>query len=230
MVKRDLRWCKKVKGYYINSEEERSSESDYPFSGKAEDIEACDPWEHPIPYDESSDTYPDSLLKIHTITDVFSDIHITSTRLCSGNLSDVNGIAKRALITSSAAATIRLFVDARFILAHSSVNVHKFRSLTVDFYVALFITVLALVTRCALRCLASRLFWLLIHPPCDHAMHVPLPPGDTPTQPLACPRSRSPSPDHRPGIRHPPPYDPKAAQRHTTQGTRRCSQHGSCHP
>ncbi|KAH9013663.1 hypothetical protein EDB84DRAFT_1444178 [Lactarius hengduanensis] len=53
--------ARKPKVTCINSEEERSGESDYPLSGsEAEDTKA-DTWEPPIPHDESSDTYPDSL-------------------------------------------------------------------------------------------------------------------------------------------------------------------------
>ncbi|KAH9046997.1 hypothetical protein EDB83DRAFT_2677131 [Lactarius deliciosus] len=227
-----LRRRKKVKGYCINSEEERSGESDYPFSGsEAEDIKACDTWEPPIPYDESSDTYPDSL-EIRTNTNSPStispsliptsyvdNISVTSgtgisyasstfdtltyhrelreaqaTRLdsdfdrilgkllqeliyypsyfpplrdvdttvfgfSSGNLFDVDGVARRALIISSVASALGLFVDVWFILAYSSADVHNFQTLAVDLYgsyfffalssrlplVALFVAVLALV-------------------------------------------------------------------------------------
>ncbi|KAH9159761.1 hypothetical protein EDB89DRAFT_2107284 [Lactarius sanguifluus] len=227
-----LRRRKIVKGYCINSEEECSGESDYPFSGtEAEDIKACDTWEPPIPYDESSDTYPD-YLEIRTNTNSPStispssiptsyvdNISVTSgtgmsyasstfdtltyhrelreaqaTRLdsdfdrilgklvqewyyigasllsvaavdttvfgfSSGNLFDVDGVAKRALIISSVASALGLFVDVWFILAYSSADVHNFQTLAVDLYgsyfffalssrlplVALFVAILALV-------------------------------------------------------------------------------------
>ncbi|KAI0246613.1 hypothetical protein BJV78DRAFT_123550 [Lactifluus subvellereus] len=46
---------RKVVGYGINLEEERSSESDCCFSeGEVDDAETCDPWEPPISYDDDS--------------------------------------------------------------------------------------------------------------------------------------------------------------------------------
>ncbi|KAH9013664.1 hypothetical protein EDB84DRAFT_1568564 [Lactarius hengduanensis] len=190
-----------------------------------EDTKACDIWEPPIPYDESSDTYPDSL-EIRTITNAPStisiifpsllptsyvsdtssvtsgmsyasstfdtltyhrelreaqldsdfdriiiklvhecyfpslrDVDTTVFGFSSGNLFDVDSIAKRALIISSIAAAIGLFVDVWFILAYSGADVRKFQTLAVDIYgsyfffalssrlplVALFVAVLALV-------------------------------------------------------------------------------------
>ncbi|KAH9056885.1 hypothetical protein EDB87DRAFT_1634096 [Lactarius vividus] len=226
-----LRRRKKVKGYCINSEEERSGESDYPFSGsEAEDTKACDIWESPIPNDESSDTHLDSL-EIRTTTNAPSTISIIFPSLLptsyvsdnisvtsgmsyasstfdtltyhrelreagldsdydrilvklvhewyytgasllsvaavdttvfgfsSGNLFNVDSVAKRALIISSIAAAIGLLVDVWFILAYSGADVRKFQSLAVDLYgsyfffalssrlplVSLFVAVLALV-------------------------------------------------------------------------------------
>ncbi|KAI9432108.1 hypothetical protein H4582DRAFT_1128632 [Lactarius indigo] len=226
-----LRRRKKLKGYCINSEEERSGESDYPFSGsEAEDTKAGDIWEPPIAYDESLDTYPDSL-EISTITSAPSTISIILPSLLptsyvsdtisvtsgmsyasstfdtltyhrelreaqldsdfdriliklvhewyytgasllsvaavdttvfgfsSGNLFSVDSVAERALIISSIAAAIGLFVDVWFILAYSGADVRKFQTLAIDLYgsyfffalssrlplVALFVAVLALV-------------------------------------------------------------------------------------
>jgi hypothetical protein len=202
-----LRRRKKVKGYCINSEDDRSGESDYPFSCSEaeEDTKACDHWEPPIPYDESSNTYIDSL-EIHTNTNAPSTISIilpsllptsyvsdnisvtsgislasstfdsityhrelrdaevdsdfdriiiklihewyyTGASLLSiaavdtsvfgfspGNLFIVDSIAKRALIISSVAAAIGLFVDIWFIFAYSGADVRKFQSLALDLY------------------------------------------------------------------------------------------------
>lgn len=226
-----LRRRKKIKGYFINSGDERSGESDYPFSGsEAEDTKACDPWEPPVSHDEFSDTHVDSL-EILTNTNVSSTISIilpsllpttsyvsdnnsvtsgmsfasstfdtltyhrelreavdedfdrilaklvhewyyTGASLLSlaavdttvfgfspGNLFNVDSIAKRALVISSVAAAIGLFVDIWFIFAYSGADVRKFQSLALDLYgsyfffalssrlplVALFIAVLALV-------------------------------------------------------------------------------------
>ncbi|KAH9178831.1 hypothetical protein EDB89DRAFT_1843075, partial [Lactarius sanguifluus] len=110
------------------------------------------------------------------------------------NLSDVDSVAKRALITSSAAAAIRLFVDVWFMLAYSGADVHKFRvcpfssgacransdrtqSLAVNFYVAFFVTVLALVTHCTPCYLASRLPRLLVYHLVTTRRTIPYPPA-----------------------------------------------------
>ncbi|KAI9432110.1 hypothetical protein H4582DRAFT_2084046 [Lactarius indigo] len=187
---------------------------------EAEDTKAGDIWELPIAYDESLDTYPDSL-EISTITSApstisiifpsllpasyFSDtISVTSGMsyasstfdtltyhrelreaqldsdfdriliklllsiaavdttvfgFSSGNLFSVDSVAKRALIISTIAAAIGLFVDVWFILAYSGADVRKFQTLAIDLYgsyfffalssrlplVALFVAVLALV-------------------------------------------------------------------------------------
>lgn len=93
-----LRRRKKVKGYCINSEDDRSGESDCPFScSEAEDTQGCDTWEPPIPYDESSNTYPDSL-EIHTHTNGPSTISIIlpsllPTSYVSDNISVSSGIS-----------------------------------------------------------------------------------------------------------------------------------------
>ncbi|KAI0253320.1 hypothetical protein BJV78DRAFT_1351907 [Lactifluus subvellereus] len=77
----------------------------------------------------------------------------------SGNLFNVDSIAKRSLIISSVAAAIGLFIDVWFIFAYSGADVRKFQTLAVDIYgsyfffalssrlplLALFIAVLALV-------------------------------------------------------------------------------------
>ncbi|KAH9159763.1 hypothetical protein EDB89DRAFT_2045521 [Lactarius sanguifluus] len=52
----------------------------------------------------------------------------------SGNLFDVDSVAKRGLIISSIAAAIGLFVDVWFILAYSGADVRKFQTLAVDLY------------------------------------------------------------------------------------------------
>ncbi|KAF8262783.1 hypothetical protein EI94DRAFT_1742765 [Lactarius quietus] len=222
-----LRRRKKVKGYCMNSEDDRSGESDFPFSGsEAEDTKECDVWEPPIPYDESSDTYPDSLkirapstisiifpslLPTNYVSDnisVSSGISLASSTFdtltyhrelreaehdahydriiiklaqewyyvgasllsvaavdtsvfgfSSGDLFQVDSFAKRALIISSVAAAIGLFVDVWFIFAYSGADVRKFQSLALDLYgsyfffalssrlplVSLFVSVLALV-------------------------------------------------------------------------------------
>ncbi|KAI9432111.1 hypothetical protein H4582DRAFT_2084047 [Lactarius indigo] len=77
----------------------------------------------------------------------------------SGNLSNVNSVAKRALVISSVTSALGLFVDVWFIFAYSSADVRKFQTLAVDLYdtyfffalssrlplVALFVAVIALV-------------------------------------------------------------------------------------
>ncbi|KAH8992946.1 hypothetical protein EDB92DRAFT_516835 [Lactarius akahatsu] len=67
-----------------------------------------------------------------------------------GNLFDVDGVAKRALIISSVASALGLFVDVWFILAYSSADMHDFQTLAVDlygsyFFFALSVAVLALI-------------------------------------------------------------------------------------
>ncbi|KAH9973354.1 hypothetical protein BGW80DRAFT_1310301 [Lactifluus volemus] len=58
---------RKVKGYCISSEEERSGESDYyPSDGEVEDTKACDRWETSIPYDDESSTIHSDSLEIST--------------------------------------------------------------------------------------------------------------------------------------------------------------------
>ena len=89
---------KRVKGYCINSGDERSGESDYPFSGsEAEDTKAYDHWEPPIPHEESSDTYPDSI-EIRTNTNAPSTISIIfpsllPTSYVSDNISVTSGMS-----------------------------------------------------------------------------------------------------------------------------------------
>ncbi|KAN0136066.1 hypothetical protein V8E53_006227 [Lactarius tabidus] len=226
-----LRRRKKVKGYCINSEDDRSGESDCPFScSEAEDTQGCDVWEPPIPYDESSNTYSHSL-EIRATTNAPSTISIILPSLLptsyvsdsisvssgisvasstfdtltyhrelreaqldsdfdrvivklahewyyagasllsiaavdtsvfgfsSGDLFLVDNFAKRALIISSVASAIGLFVDVWFIFAYSGADARKFQSLALDLYssyfffalssrlplVALFVSVLALV-------------------------------------------------------------------------------------
>ena len=94
-----LRRRKKVKGYCINSEDDRSGESDFPFScSEAEHSQGCDTWEPPISYDESSNTYPDSL-EIHANTNAPSTISIIlpsllpSSYVVSDNISVSSGIS-----------------------------------------------------------------------------------------------------------------------------------------
>ena len=93
-----LRRRKKVKGYCINSEDDRSGESDCPFScSEAEDNQPCDTWEPPIPYDESLNTYSDSL-EIRTSTNGPSIISIIlpsllPTSYVSDNISVSSGIS-----------------------------------------------------------------------------------------------------------------------------------------
>ncbi|KAH8997164.1 hypothetical protein EDB86DRAFT_930990 [Lactarius hatsudake] len=222
-----LRRRKNVKGYCINSEEEHSGESDYPFSSsEAEDTNA-DTWEPPTAHDESSDIYPDSL-EIRTIINAPSTISIVSSLLStsyvsdtisvmsgmsyasgtfdtltyhrelreaqatqldsnfdqihrklvqewyylfsiiavdttvfgfsSGNLFDVDSVAKRALVISSVVSALGLFVDVWLIFVYSGADGLKFQTLAVDLYgsyfffalssrlpfVALFVAVLAL--------------------------------------------------------------------------------------
>jgi hypothetical protein len=92
-----LRRRKKVKGYCINSEDDRSGESDCPFScSEAEDTQGCDTWEPPIPYDEST-TYPDSF-EIRATTNAPSTISIIlpsllPTSYVSDNISVSSGIS-----------------------------------------------------------------------------------------------------------------------------------------
>ncbi|KAH9047005.1 hypothetical protein EDB83DRAFT_2227377, partial [Lactarius deliciosus] len=52
----------------------------------------------------------------------------------SGNLFDVDSVAKRALIISSIVAAIGLFVDVWFILSYSGAEVRKLQALVVDLY------------------------------------------------------------------------------------------------
>ena len=94
-----LRRRKKVKGYCVNSEDDRSGESDFPFScSEAEDSQGCDTWEPPIPYDESPNTYPDSF-EIRANTNAPSTISIIlpsllpSSYVVSDNISVSSGIS-----------------------------------------------------------------------------------------------------------------------------------------
>jgi hypothetical protein len=60
---------RKVKGYCIGSEEERSGESDYyPSDGEVEDTKACNPWETSMPYGDESWTIHSDSLEISTYT------------------------------------------------------------------------------------------------------------------------------------------------------------------
>ncbi|KAH9035660.1 hypothetical protein EDB85DRAFT_856967 [Lactarius pseudohatsudake] len=108
-----LRRRKKAKGYCINSEEERSGESDYPFSGsEAEDTKACDIWEPPIPHDKSSDIYPDSL-EIRTITNAPSTISIFSSLLPTSYVSDTISVTSGMSYASSTFDTLTYHRELR---------------------------------------------------------------------------------------------------------------------
>ncbi|KAH8992942.1 hypothetical protein EDB92DRAFT_2113960 [Lactarius akahatsu] len=92
---------------------------------------------------------------------LFSIIAVDTTvfGFSSGNLFDVDSVAKRALRISSVASALGLFVDVWLIFVYSGADGRKFQSLAVDLYgsyfffalssrfpfVALFVAVLALV-------------------------------------------------------------------------------------
>ncbi|KAI0296340.1 hypothetical protein B0F90DRAFT_1746771 [Multifurca ochricompacta] len=93
-----LRRRRKAKGYCINSEEERSEESDFCSSESgAEDTRALKPWELPIPDDESSTTAMDSF-EIRAYTQAPSTISIIlpsllPTTYVADNISVASGVS-----------------------------------------------------------------------------------------------------------------------------------------
>jgi hypothetical protein len=109
-----LRRRKKVKGYCINSEDDRSGESDCPFScSEAEDNQPCDTWEPPIPYDESPNTYSDSL-EIRTNTNGPSTISIILPSLLpTSYVSDNMSVSSSISLASSTFDTLTFHRELR---------------------------------------------------------------------------------------------------------------------
>jgi hypothetical protein len=109
-----LRRRKKVKGYCINSEDDRSGESDCPFScSEAEDTQGCDVWEPPIPYDESSNTFPHSL-EICATTNAPSTISIILPSLLpTSYVSDSISVSSGISVASSTFDTLTYHRELR---------------------------------------------------------------------------------------------------------------------
>ncbi|KAH9018549.1 hypothetical protein EDB84DRAFT_1519089 [Lactarius hengduanensis] len=144
-----LRRRKKVKGCCINSEEERSGKSDYPFSSSEAEYQGLYVDNISVTSGTgmscASSTF-DTLtyhreLREAQVTQLDSDFDRILGKLvqewyyigASRRL-----VAKRALIISSVASALALFVDVWFILAYSSADVHNFQTLAVDLYSSYF--------------------------------------------------------------------------------------------
>ena len=81
-----LRRRRKVTGYRINSDQERSGESDCCFSeGEVDDAKACDPWEPPMHYDDESSTIHSESFEIRKSTHTPSIISIILPSLLPQN-------------------------------------------------------------------------------------------------------------------------------------------------
>lgn len=108
-----LRRRKIVKGYCINSEEERSGESDCcPSEGETEETKACDFWESSIPSDESPITPHLDSLEFSAYTHVPSTVSVIFPSLLPLTYVDDNvSITSGASLASSAFDTLTYHRD-----------------------------------------------------------------------------------------------------------------------
>jgi hypothetical protein len=109
-----LRRRKRAKGYCINSDEERSGESDCHLSeGEAEETKACYPWDPPLSSDEPPTSHPDSL-EIRTYTHAPSAISIILPSLLPLTyVTDNISVASSASFASSAFDTLTYHRELR---------------------------------------------------------------------------------------------------------------------
>jgi len=100
-----LRRRKIVKGYCIDSEEERSGESDYCLSeGETEETKGCDSWEPSIPSDECPITPHTDTLEIRAYTHVPSTVSVVFPSLLP-----LTYVADNVSITSGASLASSTF-------------------------------------------------------------------------------------------------------------------------
>jgi hypothetical protein len=110
-----LRRRKSVKGYCINSEEERSGESDCCLSeGETEETKGCDSWEPSIPYDECPITPHLDTLEIRAYTHVPSTVSVIFPSLLPLTyVADNVSITSGASLASSAFDTLTYHRELR---------------------------------------------------------------------------------------------------------------------